>query len=484
MEKIWITRVVLHNLCGHEHQEFKAGGINVLSGRNGSGKSGFLKSLRNVFTGGSAAHLLRNPKEPAWAIVEMSDGFVARKDITPSDPGPSKTELSLSHPDSGPVSRSATYLKGLVDDLGVDPLALDRCRPQDRAAYLQKILSVSVTQAELEEAAGRQIKMVGEGFQAIAQAATFLYDERTGENRIVRTATEANEKLAEIVLPLHDVSELASLRAEREKLAKWREEQLRVVEMDTADAISNAEKERIAADGRAKEARAVRLSEADREFEAELARITAIQAEARRVAGAMYAAELATARAEEQITKDKARESAEASKALVESHALPKLADLAEKITRASLLAEENARITKTVEMIRENRVLAEAAEQRSVDLSRGLARLEELRLKKLSELPVKELEIRDGEVWGEGIDGRMMPWEQLNTARRYELSLVAEAARSGPLALQIVDNVESVDAEAWPEFVERCKARGLQVFMARVTPGDFNIEADPEVKP
>ena len=105
-------------------------------------------------------------------------------------------------------------------------------------------------------------------------------------------------------------------------------------------------------------------------------------------------------------------------------------------------------------------------------------------RLRKLAELPVQELQIRDGEVWGLGIDGRFMPWEQLNTARRYELSLVAEAARSGPLALQIVDNVESVDAEAWPEFIERCKARGLQVFMARVTTGPFNIEADPEVAP
>lgn len=481
--KIWLTRIVLHNLCGHEHIEFSAGGINVLSGRNGSGKSGFLKSVRNVFTGGAAGHLLRDPREPGWAIIDMSDGFTARKDISPADPGPSDTKLLLSHPDSGPVSRSATYLKGLVDDLGVDPLALDRCRPQDRAAYLQKILSVSVTEAELSEAAGRPIKMVGEGFAAIAQADKFLYDERTGENRVVRTSEEANEKLAETVIPLHDVSELPDLEAERERLRA--EHARRLVEANDAavEAKNKSVAGRVAEIQRAREVREAALSVAADEYAVAMRRLERTKAEAE----AKAKAECAEAERLAMAAETQEREFAEAERVRrireADAEIFPALSDLSEKITRAEILAEENKRVQKTRELIEQNRKQADIAANASAALTRGIENLERLRLKKLAELPVKELEIRDGEVWGQGIDGRFMPWEQLNTARRYELSLVAEAARSGPLALQIVDNVESIDAEAWPEFLERCKARGLQVFMARVTPGDFSIEADPEVK-
>lgn len=85
---------------------------------------------------------------------------------------------------------------------------------------------------------------------------------------------------------------------------------------------------------------------------------------------------------------------------------------------------------------------------------------------------PVPDLEIKDGEIWYQGVE-----FDAVNTGKRYELCIQLAAMRSGKCPLMILDDVVNIDDERWRGFIAAAKGSGFQIVAARLDTGDLRIE-------
>jgi len=156
----------------------------------------------------------------------------------------------------------------------------------------------------------------------------------------------------------------------------------------------------------------------------------------------------------------------------------PRLVGLAEKITKAQARRDEWTRAEKTRELIAKSEKEAATSEAQSAALSHGIEELDAIRARLLEQLPIKGLEIRGGEVFVDGI-----VWGRVNKRRRFDVALEIACLRAGKVGLIVLDDVEAIDPESFPEWEKAAAARGLQVVVAKVTAGDLGIRT-VEVSP
>jgi len=71
------------------------------------------------------------------------------------------------------------------------------------------------------------------------------------------------------------------------------------------------------------------------------------------------------------------------------------------------------------------------------------------------------------------------VPFDQLNTAQQFALSIRLAKLRLGRLPLLVMDRGETFDAETWEAFRESAKESGLQIVAARVSSGALRVGGD-----
>ena len=109
-------------------------------------------------------------------------------------------------------------------------------------------------------------------------------------------------------------------------------------------------------------------------------------------------------------------------------------------------------------------------------DADRQTAALEGLdayKLELLSNLPIPGLEVVEGGLFRGGI-----PFDRLNTAQQVEIAVEIAKLRAGKLAIACVDGIEALDGEHYDAFKDAAMESGLQLFVTRVSDGDFAINA------
>lgn len=141
-----IESITIDNIRGIEHLQFAPGTICHVSGRNGSGKSSIIASIRSVFDGGHDPSLLRNGAKKGKVEILLSDGVKITKTITPT-----KSTLEALDPAGNPIPAAQTFVNRLASAVAIDPakiLAKDTTTAKGMREFcqmLQEAMQVSFT---------------------------------------------------------------------------------------------------------------------------------------------------------------------------------------------------------------------------------------------------------------------------------------------------------------------------------------------------
>ncbi len=436
-----VVRIDVENILGIEKLSVEPGALTVVTGKNGAGKTSFLEAIRAIAREGHDPSLLRTGAERGMVRLTLDDGSTMEKRITATG-----SSFEGRHPKLGKVSRARAWVDSLIDQLGVDPLALLSCPVSKRAEYLADVLSFEVSDAALLEATGRPLPGVklppkGQGLDRIEAARKALYDDRTSSNRTAKDKRTTVAQLRETLPPEE---------AEGEDAKGLREEK---------EAVEGGRAVRLA------EAKRLTQSNLDASREAAEAEIEKVRAAAQKTIADLNAA---AARRAERI-----QEEGQATTDRIHAESAPAIEALTAAIARAEATATEHARASKTREIIAAAESDASRAEAESSDLTAGIERLDTLRSGLLSSVPVAGLEIREGAVFVDGL-----PFERVNTARQIEIALRVAQLRAKDVPLLVSDHGEALDAANLAALKDRAKALGMHVILAVRTEGPLTVES------
>lgn len=412
-----IAEIDIENILGTKRASFKPGTLTVISGRNGEGKSSLLEAIKRCFQGGHDPNLLRRGAKLGHVSLTLDTG--AKIKVSVSQRG---TTYEAFDENGEEVKAPRSYIEQLGDSLAVDPARLLLAKPKDLAAILLETMPIKFSQAELQE-------VVDENTWAIARDMSLeeievlrkqIYDARTTANRQAKDA-EATVKSLRSGLSESDDTDWAA-----------RAKELRDLESE------------------GKQSREAAIALIDRE---ERDAIDAIRAKAQR-----------------DIDEAKGRAANKRRDADAEWN--PQIA----KIREAASVAEDRMRDRDRAEGVRrsiaEFQTKADNAQRESDHFSSAIAGLEELKHNKLASLPIRGLEVRDGQVF---VDGTA--FEHINLAERIKIAFSIAALRSGQLPFMVLDSAEAMDPQTWEAFKEGAVASGFQVIAAKVSDTPLSVE-------
>lgn len=430
----------IENILGIEQIEIKLGSVTLAEGGNGAGKTSIVESLRSLFDGGShEATLLRNGAEKGEIVLVLDDGSTLRKVVKPG-----RSSFSFTDSEGRDVPSPVARLRSLVDTFAANPIAFLQADKKERAKVLLEALKPEIDREELELVAG-SLPAGLVGFDLLAAAEKKVFDERTAENRIAKEAAAAAKQFRAGISG--ENPEL--LKAERES-AKVELSALHSRREEAAFAATAAEKKEIS------DLEALQVEDR-KELQVLRDRIREIEA---RVAGRSKDIDVA-----------KGREAAAAKNSYQETAAA--VSELEGRIRLLDSKIEAASREAGLREAAEKSEQKSRDAEEKSRTLSGDLETIAEFRKRALANLPIPGLEVRDGEVYFEGVI-----FDRLNTAKRVEIAIEVAKIRAGELALVSIDGLEAFDAETFEEFERAAEASGVQFFGTKVGEGKLRVSS------
>lgn len=444
-----IVKVRITNICGIEQIEFEAGSVTVISGANGTGKTSILEAIKAVFDGGHDPTLVRRGAESGEVFMWLDDGSTIRKKITTKEKNGST--LDIRNPDGGKVGKQAEYLARLADGFAYDPSGFWTGTAKDRAAHMLKVMPIEFTGAEVRAAAGLpdsadKAFFEQNGLLNLADHETITLD-RLNSIRAGRYTTRTDENRAARDLEGSTITLRSALPKDAKEprfldlLRKSVEDQVAAVERRRAE-VGTAHREQLQA----------KKAEMDAALETErvayMARVEAIKG---------------------QFTEfvESANEATDVQLRDIDAAHAESLSEARAELAKAEAAAESYQRAEGVRQQIKANEAKARVIASRVEYLDKAIEGLDALKRQKLDTLPVPGVEVRDGEVFVDGV-----PWERVNKARQCTVAVALCTLAHGQLPLVVIDEAEVMDADTMAHFKEAAVAAGLQVIMARVESG------------
>jgi len=444
-----IAKIRIRNILGIDDLEFDAGRFTEISGANGTGKTSVLEAIKAVIKGGEDATLMRRGAEKSEVVLVLDDGTEIKRRMT------GKTTTTTVERDGVKASRPGETIKALTDALSVNPIDFLRSPAKTRVNVLLDSLPMTADVIRLSAIVGYDVKVDSKlhALQQIEAVRKAVYDDRTGTNRA------AKEKEATI-------NQWAATLPDGEVKAPMATDNL-VVRLAEIDVAKDAELDRIAAKlAGLRDERVARLETIRDDREAAIAALQAQIDQLRAAAmGAIEAENTAWTEVERKATQQRER----------------KLAEFAgQRETVASQLAaieaaqSQRARHAQTRETIRQMREEAEGLQRDATGQTAAIDKLDAYKSELLANLPIPGLEVRDGAILRNEI-----PFDRLNTAQQIEIAVEIAKLRAGKLAVACVDGIELLDADHYQTFRQQALESGLQLFVTRVSDGEFQVTSD-----
>jgi hypothetical protein len=416
-----IAYIGFKNIMGIESLEFAPGKINIVEGKNGQGKTSVLKAIQGAIGGGHDAKLLRNGEDKGEVVIVFDDGHKLHKQIKPG-----KSDMTLTDSSGKKVTRAASFLKSAVDAIGVNPVQILTASKKDRVQLLLDSVPMETPFEEIEKATG--LKISGDDgrhpMQILNENYNLFFDDRTETNRLLK---EKNIT----------VSKMRGTIPFREDGTGWGE----ILEK------LNHDKEALdyeLKDGQ--DAEGVLLNK-------DLAELVKEREEALQAVRDTYEKKLNARRDKSKDANDKRFE-----------EITPKLAALAEKIGEAKAGLEASGKIEATKSFVKEGEEEIADLEKEAAEMTRVIKALETIKAKLLTNLPVKGLEIKDGEIHLDGV-----AFDSVNKAKRVQFALTIAGLRKAGLPIVCVDDLETLDADSFAIFQKEAAKTEMQFFVTRV---------------
>lgn len=474
---IYLARIELENIGATEYFAVEVAPLTVFVGGNGAGKTTLIQAFRRFFKGGYDETVVRKvldcrDSDPRHAHDPVKCYKRAEKGVitaTFTDGSYGKRVINTSNRKSTVEIFSADGKKlgaqGLVDEFAegysFDPLALINAPKKERLKYLEEFLDVWCTAEEIKEACVepelcRAFEPRDNAFTAIDKLHAAAYEQRTkinGEADNLRGAVQT----IRLGVPTLNEDGVDWSAAEAAAAGAYREASgaLKVAEQavrEQAAAAIHAENVKMAAAAEAAEK--------------------------------AYASAVAAAKAQRDLAISEANTTGHANKetiARMESDELQRLQAEQGPIIAEARAAYDTARealgawnkATGARDQINKLEEQIKVKAGRSVFLTNVIKRLKDLRAEKQKSNPIPGLEVRDGEIFYEGIE-----FDAVNTGKRMELCIRMATLRATRCPILIIDDAINIDDANWEAFVAAARASNLQIVAARLDAGDLRIEA------
>src|SRR6266566_538359 len=420
-KELRVTRLSIKNILGIQSLEIKPGkGITVIEGENASGKTSVIEALKSIFKGGNDASLLRRGAEQGEIVLELDNGVLIERTVRETG-----SATMVTDPMYGQIRKPKAFLEQLIDQLGMNPVDFLTAPAKMRVQLLLEAMPIK------------------------------LDDDLTGVNRV------AKEKRATILQMKQTLPEDAE-DTDWARIVVATEGSLALVNQSTQmkiDAIitdMEGEKDASKANGTHS------IQEIDRELELEISKLRQ-EAETKKEAireNVIAGLGIITKGAQENV--DKLRGEAESERRKLTD----KLAVARENLTNQS-------KINQTKEYIKTLGEEATKAEAQSDKDTKAIEALADLKTKLLNDLPIKGVEVKDGELFVDSI-----PFDRVNEARKVEIAIQIAGLRSGKLPLVIVDGLERLDSKTFEAFKKQAAKSKVQMIVTRVSDSALAVEA------
>lgn len=436
-----IAHLKITNVLGIDSLEFSPAGFTAITGPNGVGKTSILEAIKSATGQGHDATLLRKGAEKGEIVLVLDDGTEIQQRITPT------TTTRNVVRDGKKLTKPGEVIKALTDALSVNPVEFLTARKQDRVKVLLESMPLTADTAKLTEITGIPVEASGaHALHVIDAVRQQVYDDRTGTNRAIR------EKEATI-------NQLRAAMPEAPGGVDGDEDELRA-KLEQAQAARDAEVKRI--DDKLAGIKAESAAKIQALKDEAQAKIDAIRAELAQALEAERAA-LADTEAKASRVRQKAVDTFAAT-------AQPLQAAIAAIRANRDAAAKRKATLETIARMETE---LAEL-EADSRRQTQALADLDRYKSDLLSSLPIPGLEVRDGEVFRDGV-----PFDRLNTAQRVRIAFEIAKLRAGELRLICLDGMELLDEDSLAELRSQAEQADVQLFVTRVQGKEFAVETE-----
>ncbi len=435
-----VNQIKISNILGIESLEFEAGKFTQITGKNGQGKTSVLEAIKAATQGGQDATLLRKGQEKGEIVLLLDNGVEITRRVTEAASTTSITK------DGKKLLQPANILKQLTDMLSVNPIDFLRAPKKDKVRVLLEAMPIVADTKRLSLISG--VKVSNEqnlhGLAVIDLVRKQVFDDRTGTNRAVK---EKDATINQLELAMPDAPEGVT-GSEDELIAKVDEaRELKDKELNRVTEKLNGIKDKNTAE--INNIRAELQTKIDALKEEATAKVDAMNKNLAEIEG-------------------KASQQRERTIKIFNETVNPlNLAINAIKLDRNAHAKREQA--METVNMLREElAVLVQDATRQT----KAIDDIDAYKIELLSDMPVKGLEIIDGELFRDGV-----AFDRLNTAQQVDIAVEIAKLRAGELKICLVDGVELLDSEAFEAFQEKALASELQLFVSRVSDGDFLIK-------
>lgn len=454
-------------MIGVRELEFAPGLVNIISGRNGSGKTSTLDIIKATLQGGNEATLLRNGAERGESVLVFDDNLTVERRVGRG------SGTTFTHPKFGPLSKPQTRLDAIVDSLAINPVQFIVMPAKERAKYLLELCPIEVTSDELRAAVG-EVPLIGldeyTGLELIERNRKAIYEQRTSTNGGVKERRSTIKQLEESlpsdvrVMERDYAADMKVLEEERASLHDGLSQTLRSIAADT-------------------EAKRKELAENIQRSQDQLnaswdKEIATIDAQIRELEKRKSEIVLAKSKESGELRAEAERESRaiiDAGDARYEDEKTkvqPRIAEIDTELTRLREAEKHVAQHRTVAKLLAGHKEKLATLEQASAEQTAAIAGLEELKLTLLSRIPIAGIEITDGELYVDGV-----PFDRVNTARKVRIAFELALLRMGEARLICVDNLECLDTESFNAFIDHAQALGdVQLFVTRVSDEALNI--------
>ena len=435
-----ISYVKISNILGIDHLEFSPEGFTQITGPNGQGKTSVLEAIKAATGQGHDATLLRKGADKGEVVLVLDDGTEIQQRVTAT-----RTTRDVVR-DGKKVPKPGDAIKALTDALAVNPVEFLTARPKDRVQVLLESMPIELDTQKLSTISGVPVSAhpSTHALAVIEHVRQQVYDDRTGTNRAVKEkdATINQLRLAMPAAPGGVEGDEDSLRAQLEQARVTR---------DTEQARIDTKLASIRADS--------------------VARTQTLKDEARAKIEAIQAELAATIEAERTTLADtEAKASRVRSKAgqTYQDAATPLEAAIAAIVTNRDAAARRRATLDTIQTMETDLAELKQDAERQTT----ALDGIDKYKHELLNSLPIPGLEVRDGEIYRDGI-----PFDRLNTAQRVGIAFEIAKIRAGELKVICVDGIECLDNQNYNALTEQFSDSDFQIFVTRVDGDTFRIK-------
>lgn len=427
-----IKTITIQDYMGIDSIAIQAGCFTLISGENAAGKTSILQAIKDAIGSGKDPSVIRKGKSRAEVVLSFEDGTTITMTVTPKG-----TYRKIADKEGKPVLQPAKFIKSIVDSLGIDPIHFITAAKKERLDALLESAPLRFTEDDwkiLPDGASLEDPPL----EVIEKARKSIFLDRTGINREAKSKAATAAQLRESLPELPESGDWKCTADELQREYLLIQKQFEQSSKDLASACHE------------------KKAHIDEDFHKKIDELRAA------------------------ADKEKAKAELDRNAALEELNSTinPKLNDCQERLSRARLMVEQQAKIEQTMEFIKEHEAKASELAAQAENCTKSIADLDALKIKLMSSIPIEGIEIIDDQILVDDI-----PFDMLNKTAQIKFALELAHLRAGDLPLILIDDAEHFDSINLEKLRKAISKSNLQVIAARVADSDLAIDGERKVE-